>query len=168
MKKVEALISPESIDDVRELLDGFNVSNFAFANVLTNPGRESRQRLYRGHSYTPEFDREVKMEAVVGDYEVSEIVHALLKVIGGSGPGKRRIVLTPVSEVIFEADEFSSAPPRSDSPQAPRVGIEQRPSETIAVPHQRLWKQATALLAKICGRLIPAESRANASVPLVG
>ncbi|GEM_PF-563703 len=171
MKKVEALISPESVEDVRELLEGFYISNFTLSNVLTNPSRKGRQQLYRGHAYTPEFDQEVKIEAVVRDDEANKIVHELLKVIGRSGSGKRRIVLMPVSGVVFEADEFGFAPPPSPSRQPPREAVEVKaaPSTTVAAAHPRLWNPVPAMLVKISGWLVtPVENRANESVPLVG
>jgi nitrogen regulatory protein P-II 1 len=171
MKKVETLIRPESIEDVRELLGEFHTSNFTLSNVLTNASREKCQQLYRGHAYTAEFDQEVKIEAVVRDDEANEIVHELLKVIGRSGPGKRRIVLMPVSEVIFEAEEYSFAPPPSPSPQPPReaVQVKAAPTTTVAAAHPRLWNQVSAMLARISGWLLtPAQNRANESIPLAG
>jgi nitrogen regulatory protein P-II 1 len=108
MKKIEALISPESIARVQELMEERHISNFMFSNVIAKPTHCARQQLYRGHAYAVEFDAEVKLEAVVQDDQATDTARAILKAAAGPQPScKPRVLLTPVSQVMFPLDEIS-------------------------------------------------------------
>jgi nitrogen regulatory protein PII len=165
MKKLEALISPESMPQVRNVLESRHISNFIFSNVIARSTNGAHQCVYRGHAYELEFDAEVKLETVVQDDQATETAYAILKAAGGSEVSfKPRILLAPVNQVIFQPDEasFDSDPPTTGLKQP--VKMPAMAGERIANParRSRAWRPAFGALAKIL-RFQTESSRANRS-----
>ncbi len=110
MKRIEGLISQESIGQVRDLLESQHISNSLFTSVMAKTGHCGHHHVYRGNAYSVDFDSEVKVEAVVQDDEAMATAYALLKAAGGPGAScKPRVVLTPVNQVFLELDEVNCA-----------------------------------------------------------
>ena len=111
MKKIEALISPEFISPVRDLLEERHISNFLFSNVIARSTAGVRQQVYRGHAYDVDFEAEVKLEAVVQDDQATDTAYAILKAAAGPGVScKPRVLLAPVNQVIVQLEEAGVEP----------------------------------------------------------
>jgi nitrogen regulatory protein PII len=152
MKKLEALISPESMPQVRNVLESRHISNFMFSNVIARSTNGAHQCVYRGHAYELEFDAEVKLETVVQDDQATETAYAILKAAGGSDVScKPRILLAPVNQVIFQPDEasFDSEPPTTGLKQP--VKKPAMASERISSPASgsRISRPAFGVLMKM-------------------
>ena len=100
MKKIEAIIKPFKLDEVREALGAAGVQGMTVTEVKGFGRQKGHSEMYRGAEYVVDFLPKVKLEIVVAD----EAVHQVLEVIehtarsGRIGDGK--IFVSPVDEVV--------------------------------------------------------------------
>src|SRR5256885_9950963 len=100
MKKVEAIIKPFKLDDVKEALTGIGIIGMTVSEVRGFGRQKGHTELYRGGEYTVDFLPKIKIEVVVPDQfadKVAEVVAAAAKT-GNIGDGK--IFVTPVETAI--------------------------------------------------------------------
>jgi len=100
MKKIEAIIKPFKLDDVKEALTGIGVIGMTVSEVRGFGRQKGHTELYRGGEYTVDFLPKIKIEVVVPDQfvdKVAEVVAAAAKT-GNIGDGK--IFVTPVETAI--------------------------------------------------------------------
>jgi nitrogen regulatory protein P-II 1 len=100
MKKVEAIIKPFKLDDVKEALTGIGVVGMTVSEVRGFGRQKGHTELYRGGEYTIDFLPKIKVEVVVPDHllpKVVEIIGAAAKT-GNIGDGK--IFVQPVETAI--------------------------------------------------------------------
>jgi nitrogen regulatory protein P-II 1 len=100
MKKIEAIIKPFKLDDVKEALTGIGVIGMTVSEVRGFGRQKGHTELYRGGEYTVDFLPKIKVEVVVPDQfvdKVAEVVAAAAKT-GNIGDGK--IFVTPVETAI--------------------------------------------------------------------
>src|SRR2546430_11725006 len=93
MKKVEAIIKPFKLDDVKEALTGIGIIGMTVSEVRGFGRQKGHTELYRGGEYTVDFLPKIKIEVVVPDRivdKVSEIMAAAAKT-GNIGDGKNFI-----------------------------------------------------------------------------
>jgi nitrogen regulatory protein P-II 1 len=100
MRKVEAIIKPFKLDEVKEALNEIGVQGMTVTEVKGFGRTGGKKEVYRGSAYVVDFVPKVKIEIIVKD----DIVHQVLTTIseaaktGRIGDGK--IFVTPVDEVI--------------------------------------------------------------------
>ena len=94
MKKIEAIIKPFKLDDVKEALTGIGVIGMTVSEVRGFGRQKGHTELYRGGEYTVDFLPKIKVEVVV---KVAEVVAAAAKTVN-IGDGK--IFVTPVETAI--------------------------------------------------------------------
>ena len=80
MKKIEAIIKPFKLDDVREAIAGTGVSGLTITEVKGFGRQKGHQELYRGAEYQVDFLPKVKIEVVVNDDIVDLIVERIVEV----------------------------------------------------------------------------------------
>ena len=100
MKKIEAIIKPFKLDDVKEALTGIGVIGMTVSEVRGFGRQKGHTELYRGGEYTVDFLPKIKIEVVVPDqfvHKVAEVVAAAAKT-GNIGDGK--IFVSPVETAI--------------------------------------------------------------------
>ncbi|HEV8583680.1 MAG TPA: P-II family nitrogen regulator [Methylomirabilota bacterium] len=100
MKKIEAIIKPFKLDDVKEALTGIGVIGMTVSEVRGFGRQKGHTELYRGGEYTVDFLPKIKVEVVVPDHfveKVTDVVAAAAKT-GNIGDGK--IFVTPVETAI--------------------------------------------------------------------
>src|SRR6476619_6215202 len=100
MKKVEAIIKPFKLDDVKEALTGIGIIGMTVSEVRGFGRQKGHTELYRGGEYTVDFLPKIKVEVVVPDHlvdKVAEVVAAAAKT-GNIGDGK--IFVSPVEAAI--------------------------------------------------------------------
>jgi nitrogen regulatory protein PII len=170
MKKIEALISRESISQIRNVLESREITNFMLSNVLAK-STSGAHYVYRGHAYEVEVDAEVKLETVVPDEEATEVAYATLKAAGGAHSScKPRVLLAPVNQVIIQLDEPTVAPNGPPSGLKQPVETSVRASEPVpnAVTVSHLWHPNFGTLSKMLGWLMGdgAENQSNERIPV--
>jgi nitrogen regulatory protein P-II 1 len=100
MKKIEAIIKPFKLDDVKEALTSIGVIGMTVSEVRGFGRQKGHTELYRGGEYTVDFLPKIKIEVVVPDRivdKVSEIMSAAAKT-GNIGDGK--IFIHPVESAV--------------------------------------------------------------------
>lgn len=100
MTKVEAIIRPGKLDDVKDALDSLGIKGITVINVMGAGKQRGRTQYYRGQEYVVNLLDKTKIETVVADFQVEDVVNAIREaaVTGEIGDGK--IFLTKVEGVI--------------------------------------------------------------------
>lgn len=90
MKKIEAMIKPFKLDDVRESLSDLGISGMTITEVRGFGRQKGHTELYRGAEYMVDFLPKVKVEVVVPDELVDQCIEAIIEVAqtGKIGDGK--------------------------------------------------------------------------------
>ena len=90
MKKIEAIIKPFKLDEVREALSDIGVSGLTVTEVKGFGRQKGHTELYRGAEYVVDFLPKVKIEIVVADNEVEGAIDSIIKAAhtGKIGDGK--------------------------------------------------------------------------------
>ncbi len=90
MKKIEAMIKPFKLDDVRESLSDLGISGMTITEVRGFGRQKGHTELYRGAEYMVDFLPKVKVEVVVPDELVEQCIEAIIEVAqtGKIGDGK--------------------------------------------------------------------------------
>src|ERR1700752_766501 len=97
MKKIEAIIKPFKLDDVKEALTGIGIIGMTVSEVRGFGRQKGHTELYRGGEYTVDFLPKIKIEVVVPDHLVDKVVAGAAKT-GNIGDGK--IFVSPVEAAI--------------------------------------------------------------------
>jgi len=100
MKKVEAIIKPFKLDDVREALSDIGVAGMTATEVKGFGRQKGHTELYRGAEYVVDFLPKVKIELVVDDNMVEQCIEAIVSVARTGKIGDGKIFVTDVGRVI--------------------------------------------------------------------
>ena len=79
MRKVEAIIKPFKLDEVKEGLNGIGVQGMTVTEVKGFGRQKGHTELYRGAEYVVDFLPKVKLEIIVKDEQASDVVEVILK-----------------------------------------------------------------------------------------
>ncbi|MCP5278076.1 MAG: P-II family nitrogen regulator [Thiobacillus sp.] len=100
MKKIEAIIKPFKLDEVREALSALGVSGLTVTEVKGFGRQKGHTELYRGAEYVVDFLPKVKVEMVVADNMVEAALDAIVKSARTGKIGDGKIFVTAVEQVI--------------------------------------------------------------------
>ena len=100
MKKVEAIIKPFKLDDVREALSEEGITGLTVSEVKGFGRQKGHTELYRGAEYVVDFLPKVKLEMVIADDQVDGCVEAITKAAKTGKIGDGKIFITEVERVI--------------------------------------------------------------------
>lgn len=100
MKKIEAIIKPFKLDDVREALSEVGVTGLTVTEVKGFGRQKGHTELYRGAEYVVDFLPKVKVEAVVPDKLVDRCVEAITTAARTGKIGDGKIFVYSVDEVV--------------------------------------------------------------------
>lgn len=100
MKKVEAIIKPFKLDDVREALSDIGVAGMTATEVKGFGRQKGHTELYRGAEYVVDFLPKMKIELVVDDSMVDQCIEAIVSVARTGKIGDGKIFVTDVGRVI--------------------------------------------------------------------
>ena len=100
MKKVEAIIKPFKLDEVKEALNAIGIQGITVSEVKGFGRQKGHTETYRGSEYKVEFLPKVKIEVAVPDALVEQAIEAVLKTgkTGKFGDGK--VFVTSLEEVV--------------------------------------------------------------------
>jgi nitrogen regulatory protein PII len=107
MKKIEAIIRPFKIDDVREALSEIGVRGMTLTEVKGYGRQKGHTELYRGSEYQIDFLPKIKIEIVTSDSQVDKIVDTLIKAAKTGQVGDGKIFVSPVEDVVRVRTEES-------------------------------------------------------------
>ena len=100
MKKIEAVIKPFKLDEVREALSEIGVTGLTVTEVKGFGRQKGHTELYRGAEYVVDFLPKVKVEVVVADKLADQAIEAIVKVARTGKIGDGKIFVTTVEQVI--------------------------------------------------------------------
>lgn len=100
MKKIEAVIKPFKMDDVREALAEIGISGMTVAEVKGFGRQKGHTELYRGAEYVIDFLPKVKVEIVVADDQVDACLEAIIRSARTGKIGDGKIFVVPVEKVV--------------------------------------------------------------------
>jgi nitrogen regulatory protein P-II 1 len=99
MKKVEAIIKPFKLDEVREALSEIGVSGLTVTEVKGFGRQKGHTELYRGAEYVVDFLPKVKVEVIVADSLVERAIDSIVKAARTGKIGDGKVWSTPVETV---------------------------------------------------------------------
>ncbi len=100
MKKVEAIIKPFKLDEVKESLSSVGVQGLTVSEVKGFGRQKGHTELYRGAEYVVDFLPKVKLEVIVRDEQVAEVVETIEKAAKTGRIGDGKIFVLPIEEII--------------------------------------------------------------------
>ncbi len=100
MKKVEAIIKPFKLDDVKDALNEGGVHGMTAVEVKGYGRQRGHTELYKGAEYVVDFLPKVKVEVVVDDDLVPRVVEAIERAARSGKIGDGKIFVLPVDEVV--------------------------------------------------------------------
>ena len=100
MKKIEAIIKPFKLDDVKEALNQLGIKGMTLSEVKGYGRQKGHKEIYRGAEYVVDFIPKVKLELIVNTDQVDEIVEVIRKAALTGKIGDGKIFVLPVEQVI--------------------------------------------------------------------
>jgi len=100
MKKVDAIIKPFKLDDVREALSAVGITGMTATEVKGFGRQKGHTELYRGAEYVVDFLPKIKIEIVINDDQVDECIDAITAAARTGKIGDGKIFVTPVERVL--------------------------------------------------------------------
>ena len=100
MKKIEAIIKPFKLDEVREALSEVGVSGLTVTEVKGFGRQKGHTELYRGAEYVVDFLPKVKVELILADSMVDAAIEAIVKAARTGKIGDGKIFVTPIEQVV--------------------------------------------------------------------
>ena len=100
MKKVEAVIKPFKLDEVREALSAIGVNGLTVTEVKGFGRQKGHTELYRGAEYVVDFLPKIKIEVILASDMVDSTIEAIIKAAHTGKIGDGKIFVTSVEQVI--------------------------------------------------------------------
>ena len=100
MKKVEAIIKPFKLDEVKESLSSIGVQGLTVSEVKGFGRQKGHTELYRGAEYVVDFLPKVKLEIIVRDEQVTQVVDTIEKTAKTGRIGDGKIFVCAIDEVV--------------------------------------------------------------------
>ena len=100
MKKVEAVIKPFKLDEVREALSAIGVNGLTVTEVKGFGRQKGHTELYRGAEYVVDFLPKIKIEVILATDMVDSAIEAIIKAAHTGKIGDGKIFVTSVAQVI--------------------------------------------------------------------
>jgi nitrogen regulatory protein P-II 1 len=100
MKKIEAIIKPFKLDDVKEALNDLGVTGMTLTEVKGFGRQKGHTEIYRGAEYQVDFVPKLSISIVVDDAMVDRVVSTIAEKAGTGKIGDGKIFIVPVEEAI--------------------------------------------------------------------
>ncbi len=100
MKKIEAIIKPFKLEDVKEALSGLGVEGMTVSEVKGFGRQKGHTEIYRGSEYTVDFLPKIKLEIVLADSVVSSAVDAIVKAAKTGKIGDGKVFVSTIDNAI--------------------------------------------------------------------
>ncbi|MDR3404886.1 MAG: P-II family nitrogen regulator [Chthoniobacter sp.] len=100
MKKIEAIIKPFKLEEVKDALAEIGVEGMTVTEVKGFGRQKGHTEIYRGSEYTVDFLPKIKIEVVVTDATVESAAAAIVKAAKTGKIGDGKVFISPVSEAV--------------------------------------------------------------------
>src|SRR5512141_2691678 len=100
MKKIEAIIQPFKLDEVKEALKGIGIDGMTISEVRGHGRQKGHKEVYRGQEYNIDLLPKVKIEMVVAAARAEEVVQAVIKAAQTGKIGDGKIFVSDIAEAI--------------------------------------------------------------------
>ena len=100
MKKIEAIIKPFKLEDVKEALSSLGVAGMTVSEVKVFGRQKGHTEIYRGSEYTVDFLPKIKIEVVLADAVVSSAVDAIIKAAKTGKIGDGKVFVSMIENAI--------------------------------------------------------------------
>ena len=100
MKKIEAIIKPFKLEEVKSALAELGIQGLTVSEVKGFGRQKGHTEIYRGSEYAVDFLPKIKIEVVLGDAQVNAVVEAIVKAAKTGKIGDGKIFVSPVESVL--------------------------------------------------------------------
>ncbi len=100
MKKIEAIIKPFKLEDVKEALSGLGVEGMTVSEVKGFGRQKGHTEIYRGSEYTVDFLPKIKIEVVLADNHVAGAVEAIVKAAKTGKIGDGKVFVSAIENAV--------------------------------------------------------------------
>ena len=100
MKKIEAIIRPEKLDDVRKAIEAVGYPGITITEAEGHGRQRGVVQQWRGETYRVDFLPKVKLELIVADSDADRIIQAIIKAAKTGSVGDGKIFVSDVRDVI--------------------------------------------------------------------
>jgi len=100
MKKIEAIIKPFKLDDVKEALNDIGIQGMTISEVKGYGRQKGHKEIYRGAEYVVDFIPKVKIELVIAADRVDAVTKTICEAANTGKLGDGKIFVTPVEHAI--------------------------------------------------------------------
>lgn len=100
MKKIEAIIKPFKLDEVKDALNGIGIKGMTVTEVKGYGRQKGHTEIYRGAEYVVDFIPKIKLEIIIQDEQVDQVLDTIINVARTGKIGDGKIFVMPVERVI--------------------------------------------------------------------
>lgn len=100
MKKIEAIIKPFKLEEIKDALGEIGITGMTVVEVKGFGRQKGHTEIYRGSEYTVDFLPKIKIEVVLSDEQVDGAVDAIIKTAKTGKIGDGKVFISPVDEAI--------------------------------------------------------------------
>lgn len=100
MKKLEIIIKPEKLEDLKDILESCGANGIMISNVMGYGNQKGYKQMYRGTEYTVNLLPKVKVETVVPENTAEQIVERVVKEINTGNYGDGKIFIYDVQDAV--------------------------------------------------------------------
>ena len=100
MKKVEAIVKPFKLEDIKEALSEIGIQARTVTEVKGFGRQKGHTEIYRGSEYTVDFLPKVKLEIVVDDEQVDDVIDKIVSTANTSKIGDGKVFVSPIEEAV--------------------------------------------------------------------
>ena len=100
MKKIEAVIKPFKLDDVKEALNEIGIQGMTISEVKGYGRQKGHKEIYRGAEYVVDFIPKIKIEIVIGADQADQVVDKIREAANTGKIGDGKIFLIPIEQAV--------------------------------------------------------------------
>ena len=100
MKKLEAVIQPHKLDEVKDALTAIGVEGITVSEVRGHGRQKGHTEVYRGHEYKIDLLPKVKLEMIVATARVEQVIEALSKAARSGKIGDGKIFISSIEDAV--------------------------------------------------------------------
>lgn len=100
MKKIEAVIKPFKLEDVKDALAQSGVTGMTVSDVKGYGRQQGHSELYRGAEYVVDFLPKIKLELIVADEDVDSIISVIIESAKTGKIGDGKIFVSPIEKIV--------------------------------------------------------------------
>ncbi|NOX15811.1 MAG: P-II family nitrogen regulator [Epsilonproteobacteria bacterium] len=100
MKKIEAIIKPFKLEDVKDALTAIDITGMTISEVKGYGRQQGHSELYRGAEYVVDFLPKIKMEIIVSNDDVDQAIHVIAEAAKTGKIGDGKIFVSSINKIV--------------------------------------------------------------------